>query len=587
MKYLRAVLPLLRPADRTAWSLFVFSLLAMVATRGLGLATPFLFKSSVDALAPAQGTGNLPLFLILAYGGSRLMAQLFYYARIHLFEAWLARSMDAIRLRVFAHLQNLSLRFHLERQTGSLPLLIQRGLNGLRFLMDQAAFNALPTLIEFLLVCLLFMRLYPWRYTLLILVIGGLYIIVTWFMTRRRVRIQRQLNSADDYAGTLMLDALLNYETVKLFGKEEKEQARYASARQEASASHLTNLGNWHIQLITQGTLIAASLCLAMLFAAEDVTAGALTIGDYVLINTYMLQLFAPLGALANTYIEARRSLIDLEAMVALLGTEPEIRDAPGAKPLQIKDGEIRFDHVSFAYDPQRPILNGISFTAAPGTTTALVGPTGAGKSTIARLLARFYDVMSGHILIDGQDISTVTQASLRATIGIVPQDPVLFNDTLGFNIAYGAADPEVSPEELEKAVRLAQLQPFINALPVAYETKVGERGLKLSGGEKQRMAIARVLLKQPAILILDEATSALDTMTEAALQACLRDAAHHCTTLIIAHRLSTITHADQILVLDRGVIVEHGTHDTLLRQEGLYARLWRRQAKENDSHLA
>jgi len=587
MKYLRAVLPLLRPADRTAWSLFVFSLLAMVATRGLGLATPFLFKSSVDALAPAQGTGNLPLFLILAYGGSRLMAQLFYYARIHLFEAWLARSMDAIRLRVFAHLQNLSLRFHLERQTGSLPLLIQRGLNGLRFLMDQAAFNALPTLIEFLLVCLLFMRLYPWRYTLLILVIGGLYIIVTWFMTRRRVRIQRQLNSADDYAGTLMLDALLNYETVKLFGKEEKEQARYASARQEASASHLTNLGNWHIQLITQGTLIAASLCLAMLFAAEDVTAGALTIGDYVLINTYMLQLFAPLGALANTYIEARRSLIDLEAMVALLGTEPEIRDAPGAKPLQIKDGEIRFDHVSFAYDPQRPILNGISFTAAPGTTTALVGPTGAGKSTIARLLARFYDVMSGHILIDGQDISTVTQASLRATIGIVPQDPVLFNDTLGFNIAYGAADPEVSPEELEKAVRLAQLQPFINALPEAYETKVGERGLKLSGGEKQRMAIARVLLKQPAILILDEATSALDTMTEAALQACLRDAAHHCTTLIIAHRLSTITHADQILVLDRGVIVEHGTHDTLLRQEGLYARLWRRQAKENDSHLA
>jgi len=487
-----------------------------------------------------------------------------------------------LAIRTFRHLHQLSLRFHLERRTGGLSRVIERGVNGVDTIVRMAVLNSIPTAVELLMISGLVAYYFGWIYVVVVLATVILYVWFTFAASERRIAIRRDMNDSDTEAHSKAVDSLLNYETVKYFGNEELEARRFDASMAryvKAAIRTYTSLG---VLNTGQAIIFTAGTVICMLLAARDVTRGTLTVGEFVMINSILMQLYVPLNFMGMVYREIKQGLIDIETMFALLHEPAEIVDQPGAKPLRVKKGEIKFENVSFAYDPERPILKNVSFEVPAGKMVAIVGPSGAGKSTISRILFRFYDISRGKVLIDGQNIKDVTQASLRAAIDMVPQDTVLFNDTIEYNIRYGK--PDVSPAEVREAARLAQIHEFIVTLPQGYDALVGERGLKLSGGEKQRVAIARTILKSPPILMLDEATSALDSHTEKEIQDALERVAQNRTSLVIAHRLSTVVHADNIIVLDHGEIVEQGTHLELLAKGGLYASLWARQREADEA---
>jgi ATP-binding cassette subfamily B protein len=555
------------------------ALLCLVIAKIANVGVPLVMKRIVDGLDAAHAPLMVPLALLAAYGALRISTTLFTELREVLFVKVTQRATRAVMLQVFRHLHEMSLRFHLQRQTGRLTRDIERGQRGITTLIDFTLFSILPTLVEVTLVLSVLFYSYDW--TFMAITVGALvvYLTHTILVTEWRTNMRRRMNEFDSQASARATDSLLNYETVKYFGNERWEEAHYdenlllwekAAIRNQTALSVL-NLG--------QSAIIAVAVTLMMWRATVGVVNGTMTIGDLVLVNALMIQLYIPLNLLGFVYREIRQSLADMERLFTLNEMKVEIADAPEALPLRVDHGEIRFENVSFHYEASRPILENVSFCVGAGKTVAVVGPSGAGKSTLARLLFRFYDVTEGAVAIDGQDIRSVTQESLRAAIGIVPQDTVLFNDTLEYNIGYGRTS--AAHEEIETVARMAQLEDFIARLPEGYATQVGERGLKLSGGEKQRVAIARTLLKRPQILIFDEATSSLDSRSERQIQVAIRDIAREHTTLIIAHRLSTIVDADEILVLEHGRIVERGRHMSLLAAKGLYARMWRLQQAE------
>ena len=579
IRTIRRLLPYLWPRGEAGLRLrVVLALACLLAAKVATVYVPILYKRAVDVLAPEDPATLIvvPSALILGYGIVRIASAAFAELRDALFAKVGQRAIRRVALETFSHLNRLSLRFHLDRRTGGVARAIERGTSGIEFLLSFMLFNILPTLLEIALVCGVLWRLYSASFALVTFVTIALYIAFTILVTEWRTKFVRIMTETDTEASARVVDALLNYETVKYFGNEEYEAARFDRALQDYERAAVKSKTTLSILNIGQGLVIAIGLTLVMLMAARGVARGGLTVGDFVLVNTYLIQLYQPLNFLGFVYRQIKQSLIDMESMFALLEENVEVQDAPGARPLEVPRGEVEFEAVAFGYDPNRPILTDISFTVPPGRRVAIVGPSGAGKSTISRLLFRYYDVDAGTIRIDGQDIRGATQASLRAAIGIVPQDTVLFNDTIYHNIAYGR--PDATPAEVERAARLARLHDFIVSLPEGYETRVGERGLKLSGGEKQRVAIARTLLKDPPILMLDEATSALDTRTEKEIQASLDEVAKGRTTLVIAHRLSTVVDSDEIVVLEAGRIVERGRHAELLARNGIYAEMWRRQ---------
>jgi len=560
----------------------LLALVFLVGAKAANVGVPVLLKGIVDALTPGQAAIAVPVGLVLAYGVLRLSNTLFTELRELVFARVTEHAVRTAALQVFRHLHALSLRFHLDRQTGGLTRDIERGTRAISSLVSYTLYSILPTLVEIALVLgYLALHYDPW---FVVITVGALavYVLFTVWVTEWRTHFRRSMNELDSKATTRAIDSLLNYETVKYFGNEAFEADRYDETLRRYERARLKSQASLSLLNVGQSTIIAVGVTLMVWRATVGVVEGSMTLGDLVLVNGFMIQLYVPLNFLGVLYREIKQGLTDLERMFSLLEAHREVADAPDARPLAVSHGpQVRFEQVSFAYDPARPILHGIDLTLRPGTTTAVVGASGAGKSTLARLLYRFYDVTGGRITIDGQDLRAVTQHSLRAAIGIVPQDTVLFNDTLGYNVGYGR--PGAGADEIERVCRDAQLHDFIARLPQGYDTPVGERGLKLSGGEKQRVAIARMLLKDPAILILDEATSALDTRNEQAIQDALRTAAAGRTTLVIAHRLSTIVDADQIVVLDQGRIAESGTHAGLLARDGPYARMWAAQAQERD----
>jgi len=546
----------------------------------INIFVPLFYKHAVDALSGQSNTkvavAAVPVALILAYGLARILALGFNELRDAVFAKVGQRAVRRVALSVFRHIHSLSLRYHLDRRTGALGRAVERGTRAIEFLLSFLIFNVVPTLFEVLVVCGILWRLYDWTFAVITFGTILVYIGYTFSVTDWRVRFRREMNERDSEANTKAIDSLLNYETVKYFANEEHEAQRFdrsLQAYERAAVKSETTLAALNIG---QGAIIALGLIGVMILAGYGVADGRMSIGDFVLVNTYLIQLYMPLGFLGVVYRNIKQSLTDLEQMTALIKVEPEIVDRPGAPALAVPSGEVAFRQVNFCYDPRRPILDDVDFRIAPGAKLAIVGPTGAGKSTIARLLFRFYDIDAGAIEIDGQDIRAVTQDSLRRAIGVVPQDTVLFNDTIYYNIAYGR--PGAAQPEIEEAARLAHIHDFIASLPDGYDTKVGERGLKLSGGEKQRIAIARVILKAPKILIFDEATSALDTKTEREIQANLAEVAAGRTTLVIAHRLSTVVDADEILVIEDGRVVERGSHRVLIDRGGSYAAMWARQ---------
>ena len=564
----------------------LIALSCLIAAKVTNLGIPIVLKDLIDSLNinanSPQALLVVPLGIIVAYGFLRIFASAFTELREALFAKVTQNAVRKVALQVFEHLHSLALSFHLARQTGGVSRDIERGTRGIQSLISYSLYSILPTLIEFCLVLGYLAYSYDIWFAAITLVALVLYIVFTVVVTEWRTHFRRTMNDMDSKANQKAIDSLLNFETVKYFGNEAFEASRYDENLLRYQSAAVKSQKTLAVLNLGQQIIIAVGLMLILWRATVGVVNGTMTLGDLVLVNTLMIQLYIPLNFLGVIYREIKQSLTDMDRMFSLLNTDKEIADTPDAKTLQIENHDrgpdVRFEHVSFHYDAKREILRDVSFNIPAGTITAVVGQSGAGKSTLARLLFRFYDVQSGKILIDGQNIQDVTQASLRKAIGIVPQDTVLFNDTIGYNIAYG--NPSATIEEVQEAARAAQIDSFIKRLPEGYDTQVGERGLKLSGGEKQRVAIARTLLKKPAMLIFDEATSALDSKTERAFQEELLSLAKNRTTLIIAHRLSTIIHADQILVMDHGQIVEHGTHEELLLVNGKYAEMWQMQER-------
>ena len=561
----------------------VLALGFMVGAKLATVGVPLLLKKIVDQLDAAQANPLfvLPVGLLVAYGALRLCTSLFTELRELVFAKATEGAARAISLQVFRHLHDLSLRFHLERQTGGMTRDIERGTRAVHSLISFSLYSILPTLIEVVLVLSLLGGLFDWAFAAITGVALVLYVVYTITVTEWRTKFRRQLNEIDSATHTQAIDSLLNYETVKYFGAEDFEARRYDGSLERLRQAQLKSQTTLSLLNTGQQLIIATALVLMLWRATQGVSEGRLSLGDLVMVNAFMIQLYIPLNFLGVLYREIKQSLTDLDKMFGLLAREREVAEAPGAPPLRVQGGRVEFVQVDFAYDPARPVLHGVSFAIEPGQRVAVVGPSGSGKSTLARLLFRFYDVRAGAVRIDGQDIRQVTQHSLRQALGIVPQDAVLFNDTLGYNIGY--AKEGATQAEIEAAAQAAQLDGFIRSTPLGYGTRVGERGLKLSGGEKQRVAIARTLLKNPPILIFDEATSALDSHNERAIQAQLDAVGQNKTVLVIAHRLSTVVDADQILVLEAGRIVERGRHGELLAQGGAYARMWNLQANSQD----
>jgi ATP-binding cassette subfamily B protein len=585
---MRGLWPYIWPTDRPDLQLRVgLSMLLLLAAKLATIAVPFTFKWATDALtgegsAPVAPSDWLvwviaaPVAMTIAYGGMRILMAALTQARDGIFAKVAMNAVRRLAYRTFEHMHELSLRFHLERKTGGLTRVLERGRNAIETIVRMVIMQLVPTIIELSLIVVVLLYQFDWRYVVVVLIVVALYMTYTYLATEWRINIRRRMNESDTEANVKAIDSLLNYETVKYFVAEEREARRYdrAMARyEEASVQAYVSLA---VLNAGQATIFTIGLAIVMVMCAYGIKEGTNTVGDFVMINAMMIQLYQPLNFMGMVYREIKQAVIDIERMFAILAREPEIKDKPGAKALIVKRGAIRFENVSFAYEPDREILKGVTFEVPAGHRVAVVGPSGAGKSTISRLLFRFYEVSSGRISIDGQDIRDVTQKSLRTAIGMVPQDTVLFNDTIRYNIRYGRW--EATNAEVEEAARLAQIDDFIRLSPKGYDTEVGERGLKLSGGEKQRVAIARTILKAPPILLLDEATSALDSHTERDIQDALERVSENRTTLVIAHRLSTIVGADEIIVLDQGVIVERGTHHQLLAGAGLYASMWNRQ---------
>jgi ATP-binding cassette, subfamily B, heavy metal transporter len=586
--------PYIWPSDRRDLKQrVVWSLALLLAAKFATIAVPFTFKWATDALA-GKGTAPIaaadwllwaiaaPVAMTIAYGGMRILMAALTQLRDGLFAKVAMHAVRRLAYRTFVHMHELSLRFHLERKTGGLTRVLERGRNGIETIVRMVILQLAPTIIELLLIVVVLMWQFDWRYVAAIMATVVVYMTYTYRATEWRIGIRRKMNDSDTDANIKAIDSLLNYETVKYFSAEEREAARYdrsMAVYEDASVRAYTSLA---VLNAGQAAIFTCGLAAAMVMCAFEIKAGTKTVGDFVLINAMMIQLYQPLNFMGMVYREIKQAITDIEIMFSILAREPEIKDVVSAPPLEVSAGTIRFENVSFAYDPARPILKGITFDVPAGKTVAVVGPSGAGKSTISRLLFRFYDLSGGRILIDGQDIALVTQKSLRQVIGMVPQDTVLFNDTIRYNIRYGRW--EATDAEVEEAARLAQIDPLIRMAPKGYETEVGERGLKLSGGEKQRVAIARTILKGPPILVLDEATSALDSHTEREIQDALERISRNRTTLVIAHRLSTIVGADQIIVLDQGGIVERGTHYALLAKNGLYASMWNRQREAEEA---
>jgi len=559
--------------------LIALSLLAMAKLANV--AVPLILKEVVDALDKPQALLTLPFFLLLAYGILRLSNSLFSELRDAVFAKVVQRSIRRVAIKVFRHLHDLSLRFHLERQTGGMSRDIERGTSGIRFLLNFMIFNIIPTILEIGLVAAILLVKFDAIFTIIILGTLIFYIGFTLLVTEWRMVFRRNMNDMDSRANTSAIDSLLNYETVKYFGNEEYETRRYDSSMKLWEKAAVRNQTSLSFLNSGQSAVIAVGVTVLMMLAGQGVVDGEMTLGDLVMVNAFLLQLYVPLHFLGFVYREIRHSLADMERMFSLLDTNAEVKDKSGAPDLRISEGNVRFEKVDFGYDEKRQILFNVDFEIPAGNKLAIVGHSGGGKSTLSRLLFRFYDVSTGRILIDGQDIRQVTQKSVRAAIGIVPQDTVLFNDSIYYNIAYGY--PDASHEQVIKAAKHAHIHEFIETLPDGYDTQVGERGLKLSGGEKQRVAIARTILKDPCILVFDEATSALDSDTEKRIQKELLDVARNHTTLVIAHRLSTIMDADEILVIDKGRIVERGSHQPLLDLDGHYARMWALQQQEEE----
>ncbi|MCA3503101.1 MAG: ABC transporter ATP-binding protein/permease, partial [Rhodobacter sp.] len=568
----------------------VLAMLALVAGKLISVTTPYLYKVAVDALAKQQRDDAWLLVygavgLTVAYGVARLGAVAFNELRDAIFVRVGQRALRALALETFTHIHRLSMRYHITRKTGGLSRVIERGVKGVDFLLRFMLFSIGPLILELVLVAGIFWMVFGWQYMAVVLVTITLYVLFTFRVTEWRVKIRREMNDQDTDANQKAIDSLLNFETVKYFGAESREAQRYDAAMQRyESAAVKTGLS---LSFLNggQALIITTGLVLVMVMAALGVQRGVLTVGDFVMVNAYMIQITLPLGFLGTVYREIRQALVDMGDMFGLLSQPAEVTDKPGATALRVTAGEIVFDGVEFGYEDSRRILKGISLRVGPGETIALVGPSGSGKSTIGRLLFRFYDVTAGAIRIDGQDLRDVTQDSLHAQIGVVPQDTVLFNDTVHYNIAYG--NPDAGPEAVEAAARAAKIHDFIQSLPDGYQTTVGERGLKLSGGEKQRVGIARTLLKNPPILLLDEATSALDTQTERDIQDSLKAMGKGRSVITIAHRLSTIVDADRIIVLEDGHIVEEGQHEALLARGGRYAAMWARQSSEEEAAQA
>jgi len=590
VKVIRKVSPYLWPKDK-AWIKIriVLSLLALLVGKIITVLTPFFYKGAVDAMAPDQG-GPTTVFMLtagavgltIAYGVARLMSVGFNQLRDVIFARVAQRALRQLALETFRHIHAMSLRYHISRKTGGLSRIIERGVKGVEFLLRFMLFSIGPLILELIFVGAILFYLFDVWYLAVVVVTIGLYIWFTFKVTEWRVRIRKEMNDLDTDANQKAIDSLLNFETVKYFGAEEREAMRYDESMRGYEVAALKTNYTLGFLNFGQSFFITLGLILVMVMAAIGVQRGDLTVGDFVMVNAYMIQITMPLNFLGTVYREIRQALVDMGEMFELLEQPAEVNDKPNAKDLVIAGGEVTFDNIDFGYDENRPILKDFNLTVKPGQTVAIVGPSGSGKSTIGRLLFRFYDVGAGALRIDGQDVRDITQSSLHGQIGIVPQDTVLFNDTIGYNVAYGRDG--ASQAEIVKAAKAAKIHDFVMSLPDGYQTTVGERGLKLSGGEKQRVGIARTLLKNPPILLLDEATSALDTETERDIQESLRQMGQGRSVITIAHRLSTVVDADLIIVLEQGHVTEQGTHDALLAHNGRYATMWHRQLADEDA---